>query len=530
MDKYFRKYAQYLNTVQRRVKIIKPWKARAGIEVIASQLREIRNETISNQWLYYSASSDIWTSRSKLAFICFTLPYQDKMFCMQSWVLEVKHLPGKHDGFRIADSLRDIMTEWGLPIEKCVKFLRDEAPNGVKACEILNNDSISCLAHSLRLVVGSGVVKKKVDKSSKEIISAAKTDEDVGAAIVQVVCEGIDAFIDESCESSRADLQRLRGSADIFHRLAVYFSRFPKALDCLKSLQPRALNPQTDCATRWNSTHAMLLRMIELRITLDEFFGHIARTREFSDRKLEQPTAEHWFTIRCVTESSTDGLGREKYSTPVIAVPVLRSIERKIKSAKMFEAITRSVGNEVFVPRVEALIRSLPGEPLWISVLDPRSAELKHLSDEETKTAISGFKLAVFDMGKEIKSNRYSSHESTRVENESAVQLTTINQNVAWLTEVFSGGIKMYAEREPTVADGKFEDECDSQVRHYLGDAHGTPVTTDALKWWSRRRGKEPFVESLARKWLGCIATSVPSERAFSKSGNVVTQSTARSP
>ncbi|POM81769.1 Hypothetical protein PHPALM_215 [Phytophthora palmivora] len=411
MDNYFRKYGRYLNSVQRHVKTIKPWKARAGIEVIASQLRKVLKETISNQCLYYSASSDIWTSRVNL--LSFVSPYINP-------------------------------------------------PYLVKACEILNIDSMSCLTHSLHSVVGSGIVKKKANKSSNEIMSAVKTDEDVGAAIDQVGCEKIDAFIDESYASSRADLERLRGTVDIFRRLAVYFSRSPKALDCLKSLQTRELTPQTDRATLWNSAHAMLLRMIELRSTLDEIFGHIARTREFSDSKLEkQPTMKN-------------------------------------KEREKFEAITRSVGNKVSVPRVEALMQSvrqtyiklftekfknkLPGELLWISVLDPRSAELKHLSDEEAKTAISGFKLAVFDMGKEIKANRYSSHESTRVENESAVQLTTTSKNVAWLTEVFSGGTKMYVERAPTIADGKFKDECDSQVRQYFGDAHGTPVTTDALK------------------------------------------------
>ncbi|OWZ14320.1 hypothetical protein PHMEG_00012221 [Phytophthora megakarya] len=35
---------------------------------------------------------------------------------------------------------------------------------------------------------------------------------------------------------------------------------------------------------------------------------------------------------------------------------------------------------------------------------------------------------------------------------------------------------------------------------------------------------KYPILATLARKWLGCIATSMPSERAFSTSRNLVTK------
>ncbi|KAE8877493.1 hypothetical protein PF005_g26675 [Phytophthora fragariae] len=222
-----------------------------------------------------------------------------------------------------------------------------------------------------------------------------------------------------------------------------------------------------------------------------------------------------------------------------MAVPVLRTIERKIKDEEMFEPITRSVGNEAFVPRVKTLMQSvrrtyvtlfterfkekLPKELLWISALDPRSAELKHLSHEDAKTAIAHLKVAVFEMGKNIRATQSASEEDSRVVQDSSRPPSAAQKNVAWLTEVFSGGTERYEEEAPTVADDKLKDECDSQVQQYLGDAHGTRVTTDALQWWSTRRGKYPIVEALARKWLGCIATSVPSERAFSKSGNVVT-------
>eukprot|EP00644_Phytophthora_capsici_P015280 jgi/Phyca11/113292/e_gw1.24.203.1 len=111
-DKYFRKYSRYLNSVCRRVKIIKPWKTRERVEVIAAELRETLKEKVAAECDYYSASSDIWTSRSKLAFICLTLHYLDTLFNMHT-------------------------------------------------CDLLRLDSMSCLAHCLHLIVGSGIVKKK---------------------------------------------------------------------------------------------------------------------------------------------------------------------------------------------------------------------------------------------------------------------------------------------------------------------------------------------------------------------------------
>ncbi|OWZ17530.1 hypothetical protein PHMEG_0008518, partial [Phytophthora megakarya] len=45
----------------------------------------------------------------------------------------------------------------------------------------------------------------------------------------------------------------------------------------------------------------------------------------------------------------------------------------------------------------------------------------------------------------------------------------------------------------------------------------------NALTWWKANQKGCSIIAALARRWLGCIATSVPSERAFSKSGNVVT-------
>ncbi|CAH1109423.1 unnamed protein product [Psylliodes chrysocephalus] len=44
----------------------------------------------------------------------------------------------------------------------------------------------------------------------------------------------------------------------------------------------------------------------------------------------------------------------------------------------------------------------------------------------------------------------------------------------------------------------------------------------DPLKWWKIREAVYPNLSKLAKKYLGVTATSVPSERVFSKAGQVV--------
>ncbi|EGZ09482.1 hypothetical protein PHYSODRAFT_523775 [Phytophthora sojae] len=123
-DKYFRKYSRFLNSVEGYIKPAKPWKARENVDNIAGALRETLKDEIADECDYYTASADIWTSKSKRAFISFTLHYLTRNFDLKNWVLEIK--------------------------------------------------SMSCLAHVLHLIVGAGIVKKKSDQAAKAMLAAAK--------------------------------------------------------------------------------------------------------------------------------------------------------------------------------------------------------------------------------------------------------------------------------------------------------------------------------------------------------------------
>ena len=62
----------------------------------------------------------------------------------------------------------------------------------------------------------------------------------------------------------------------------------------------------------------------------------------------------------------------------------------------------------------------------------------------------------------------------------------------------------------------------DGDLQKYLGDE---PLEIDGyiLAWWKDNQRRLPTLSKVARKFLCIPATSVPSERLFSKAGLIIT-------
>ena len=61
-----------------------------------------------------------------------------------------------------------------------------------------------------------------------------------------------------------------------------------------------------------------------------------------------------------------------------------------------------------------------------------------------------------------------------------------------------------------------------SELSRYLEERAGAVV--DPLQWWGANAVGYPNLAKLARKYLCVTATSAPSERLFSRTGNVITK------
>ena len=65
------------------------------------------------------------------------------------------------------------------------------------------------------------------------------------------------------------------------------------------------------------------------------------------------------------------------------------------------------------------------------------------------------------------------------------------------------------------------------ESRQYF-EEHLIPRGNDPLKWWLEHGRHYPLLEKLAQKYLCTTGTSVPSERLFSKAGELVSQKRSR--
>ncbi|RLN88048.1 hypothetical protein BBJ28_00021855 [Nothophytophthora sp. Chile5] len=361
-------------------------------------------------------------------------------------------------------------------------------------------------------------------------------------------------------------LMQTRAIVQKFRKLASYFHRSPKGSERLNSIQ-RQLHFQqhqiglekanelkliVDCPTRWNSCYKMLQRFIQIKPAVVRFFCYLETSgggEEFSDVKLQRPTLQEWLTIRCLRTlltpfaSASEALMGQNYPTLSLALPCLRHIRQVLQNEHLFDSEAAQAGNEAFVrdtiqhmQRVrtafltlfDARFSALNSELFWVTLLDPRYTKTPHLTSDERSEALEMLVDAAYELAYTVtlSSSAFSTPEATPSD-----QLSTIGTPQDAMDSLWDS---LYGPREPvdiTISQSANVDSAAARAKveielyAYLSQASKIKRDNkiDAYKWWGANRDNYPTIAPLARKWLGCVATSVPSERAFSTGGNIVT-------
>eukprot|EP00644_Phytophthora_capsici_P014325 jgi/Phyca11/99372/e_gw1.3.1123.1 len=228
--------------------------------------------------------------------------------------------------------------------------------------------------------------------------------------------------------------------------------------------------------------------------------------------KLSNPSHKEWLAIRCFC----------------VLLGPFESVSRHLGGQlKLFDIILNQAGNEAYVDEVRVLMQECQATMLqmftgrfdylkssnlvWISYLDPRMAKsMSHLTPDTCDKAHDDFINATIELAATM---------GTPVSRDEIATVPKTTKRADFFTMFVLRSTPTDASEEP------LRISCAHEIDKYLAAPRAlTSVEhVDPLAWWRGNRTNFPYLSCLARKWLGAVATSVPSERAFSTSGNVIT-------
>lgn len=381
----------------------------------------------------------------------------------------------------MACELKRVLTEWGL--EKAVFLaISDNAANIQKAIkEELGWKHFGCYAHTINLIVKDGL--KIVDP----IIIKLRT-------------------------------------------LIGHFKRSNTAMVKLENIQKQAgnkpLKPLQDVVTRWNSTFYMIERVLELEEALRTTIALL------NSSSLPVISVEEWqllITIKNILQPMEE-------VTKIICGQTYVTLSSVIILTKGLENIYINMKNENNQPIIRAMISK---------ILDGISTRLGHL--ESSKTLVIStfldprFKNVGFSGGtvaewaKKLVTNVVSSKISEiSTENKSAasnVQNSNNSPQNETNTLLQRASVWQFFDIKAASTSTKSESSSTSkaiiEVQRYL-EEELVERDKDPLEWWKKYSYNYPYLSKVVREKFGVVATSVPCERVFSKSGQLISERRSR--
>ena len=376
-------------------------------------------------------------------------------------LLQTTRLQERHTAEHLGAALSNCFEEWGL-LGKVVVMVTDNGANikkAVKDCLFLEHHP--CVAHTLNLCVNDGL-KKLAD-------------------------------IREVIEQSR--------------KIVNFFKNSVLASDKLEQNQINAglkpLKLKKDVVTRWNSQLIMFRRLIEVRASLTKTLTDLNKT-------FLQLTEHEWNILGDAVqildpfELITKELSGEKFVTASLIIPLIEGLSFAIKSSMPKTDVGRSLKKlyeDDIIPQRFVFIYE-KSYLLMATALDPRF-KLKGIESELHKVLARQYLMNELDAilhNDQSEDSASSSGPATATPSTSSIWQRFENVRNQHNT---NASLNETAER---ILDNYFE-------------LHLEDRKVDPILWWQQKSLAMPHLFKLSKKVLMIPATSVPSERIFSKAG-----------
>lgn len=425
------------------------------------ELRKSLRDIFSSGAECYSITTDGWTSRANNSYVSVTCHVMDEEFGQHVHALACTDMTDSHTAENLEQFIKSAIEDWELPAPGTMPIyvVTDNARNFTSAFARSPWSGVQCFGHTLQLCISNA--KKEV------------------------------AGFSQLCAKARTIVARYKRSAKARGRL----------MEIQKNMNLEPLEVVQDVPTRWNSEHAMMKRLVKLRVPVSV---------ELSECDTVEPlSASEWRLMAAVVqvlqplEQATAELSGDSYPTLSQVIPLLECTKVVLSRHSTDEA--GSVASSL----IQSIKTRFPDGKmcrlLALSMLvDPRYKDGCYTGEAEKKWARTLLTKAV--------------EESASVDEPSDAAAETsggIGDSLGdTLWDVFTS-LSSDTHQKPG-------HEFATESVEYLK----TPLlarTEDPLAWW-RCRGRHlyPSLVRVARRYLSIPATQTRSERLFSSAGSIV--------
>lgn len=271
----------------------------------------------------------------------------------------------------------------------------------------------------------------------------------------------------------------------------------------------------TESPTRWGSRHAMIARILEQEKAISKVLSADRKTRHLAPSWQDIEVLESIHKALNPLVEFTDALSGEAHVSVSCVKPVLQLFNTEVmKPGEDDTELTKAIKTTITTYLNEKYDDAATDDLLnMASLVDPRF-KTRYIQDDKVE-AVKSRAVA------QILGDCQSTPQSTLTprlgggEADATASAPPAKMQRKTLGSFFK---KSYSVSTSSLTD---EQDVEAELNSYLL-APEADSETNTLAWWKTHFTSYPRVNFLAKRYLCIPATSSPSERAFSTSGNIV--------
>ena len=389
-----------------------------------------------------------------------TCHYITDEWSFESAVLSTLNITEAHTAVNLSSELTTLSKEWNITDKVCC-MMTDNASNITNAIKIMKWNHLPCFAHTLNLILTNS--------------------------------------LDEIPELSTV-ITKVKNVVSFFHRST-------KATDKLHDIQTRMnifhhkLIQHVE--TRWNSVYFMLERYLEQ----EEAIRTTLCWMDHSDLCIPSDNNQMMTDVMAILkslESITREMSGEMYVSASKMIILSKGLQRLTPTT--FTGISGRLAERlIFNMRKRFQGMEANMKLAAATLLDPR---LKEIAFSDPNAAERAKDHIVAELAHLLQTTTTTPESGENTENSST------NKETSSVWQFLDERVAQASSTQSPRADAVI------QIQQYLR-VPNVPRSDDPLLWWKENSKSYPVLQKLVKKYLVILATSVPSERVFSKAGEL---------